>query len=486
LALNSKTQSSNSTKTEERPPLYYFLIDIVKSSSTGSLTTQIERIQTLSSWITEVFWPTNESKFGIDKEKFLKHINFTGDGFFIILGDPPRDDFENTPFNLAKHILLKVKEHNKGKKEENQLKVRIAINYGTAAVDSLPWWEDPAHQNKSTALYWSQQLIRPSRFIEDAQPNQILITDNAKTRFDEYDKQTKVKGWDLLNVGVRIYKGQIAQQIYSLYGKDGEVEFGERKIPPNKIFRDEKLYFDTDKLLEPFKSFFIKRNNVSLHKIKNLIDRREKLTYDEVKDVIEELFRYEKLVEYSGTTDDPYDFSYERDYYFQLHTAMIRRRDESGDRKEDGLGRPKRQCRIVVCTEEKLKKIHLTPDKIRKVDEMISKHKTHNITLKYLEYEKAEQIRVDWNYKGFDGKGLDGEHKIWSSNIGLFFDLALVQFGVTTREGDEKEIGNRQTQISHCDTDTYKTAVKMFDEWFNSSKPFEDKWDEICKTCSRI
>jgi hypothetical protein len=73
------------------------------------------------------------------------------------------------------------------------------------------------------------------------------------------------------------------------------------------------------------------------------------------------------------------------------------------------------------------------------------------------------------------------EDEIWSNNVGLFFDLALVRFGVTKKSGGEKVIGNREMQISPVGTSTYKYAEKMFHDWFTSSELFKEKWDKIAK-----
>jgi hypothetical protein len=278
-------------------------------------------------------------------------------------------------------------------------------------------------------------------------------------------------------LGCSYYRRQVAQQVYSLYGKDskGKVIFGSDDIPPNKIFRAEKLYFDTDKLLDPFTSFFIKRNNVLLHKVKNLIERRENLTYDEVQGIIGELFRY--VGDYSGTTDNPYDFSNEREYYFLLQEAMLNRRGEGW---EMGVPEAKR-CRIVVCTEDKLKEIEKA--KVPKVEEMIRKHEECKVILKCLEDGRADRIRRKWNSEGNLYAGGKGEDEIWSNNIGLFYGRALVQFGVTRKAGGEKVIGNREMQISPIGTSTYKCAEDMFNEWFNSSQSFKEKWDAIKTAC---
>jgi len=120
------------------------------------ITNQLEKILNLLSWI---------NGFLVAK-KIDTYKSFTGDGMFIVLSTA------DETLELSFEILDKIKEHNQGKEDLSQIKVKIGIGAGAHKTFSDTITDFPAP--------WGPGLILARRICDLANVNQILLTNFAK------------------------------------------------------------------------------------------------------------------------------------------------------------------------------------------------------------------------------------------------------------------------------------------------------------------
>lgn len=120
------------------------------------ITNQLEKILNLLSWI---------NGFLVAK-KIDTYKSFTGDGMFIVLSTA------DETLELSFEILDKIKEHNHGKEDLSQIKVKIGIGAGAHKTFNDTITDFPAP--------WGPGLILARRICDLANVNQILLTNFAK------------------------------------------------------------------------------------------------------------------------------------------------------------------------------------------------------------------------------------------------------------------------------------------------------------------